>query len=256
MSEVIVPFSPGWIKRKDELKHSAEFTAIINFYMFSTPCEYTSSSGQSMRNRNWGNDIWKSQELRLYLLSKADLNTGITLAKTKKLDEMSKCISSIGLSGAFHKLRDRNRIAFYSDGKHVDILAIFYYIRCAFAHGRFEIYKSETGDRVYVLESIDRKRGTTDFFVKARLVLNESILLIWSDIIKFGKADFSDTIGTLENSIKDEILRIISDNKQLTKQQIVEKIKADTSFTQKQFKALTVNGKIRYDSKKKMWQCQ
>lgn len=255
MSEIIVPFYQGWIRLKDELKHNDEFSKIINFYVFGTPCELTSSSGQSIRDRKWEKDLWKSPELRSYLLSKAGLKNGTTYAKATKLDTMSSCATTIGLSGNFQSVRDKNRIVFYSDKKTVDILTIFYFIRCSFAHGRFEIYENNDHEYIYVLEAIKKKSGSSDCVVKARMVLKESTLLLWSNTIIGGKAAFVAEKNAMELQIQNDVLQKIANNPSTTKHQIVESLNHDDAIVYKQLNVLINHRKIQYDKSKKIWRC-
>lgn len=177
MPEIIVPFLPGWIKEKDKLEFTNGFGEILKFYVMGTPCEQTSSSGQSMQKRGWDINVWKSVDLRKYLLSIAELKDNINYCKTTKLEKFSDCVNSVGLGGNFQKVRDKNRIAFYSNEKTVDILTIFYYIRCSLAHGSFQIYY-DNNDRIYVLEAISKKRGSSIYNLRSRMVLKEYTLLL------------------------------------------------------------------------------
>lgn len=256
MPKITVPFNQGWIKSKDNVVFSKELTKIINFYVFGTPCEFTSSSGQTIRDRKWDKNTWKNPDLRTYLLSRAELLKGVTYAKATKLDEMTALATTVGLSGNFQNNRGRNRIVFYDDKKTVNILAIFYYIRCSFAHGRFQIYNNNTGENIYVLEAISKSRGKSDYIVKARMILKESTLILWANTIMGGENAFAEERKSMEKQVQNYILEAIRNAPSLTKPKIVESVAYDDTIVYKQFKVLVSNGRISYDNRKKIWQCK
>ncbi len=255
ISEIKVQFNPGWVKQKDYSNHSEAFSQIIDFYLFGTPCELTSSSGISMKNRKWGKDVWKSSELRFFLLYKANLKIGDTFVKAKRLDEMSNCVSQIALAKNFHTNRETNRVAFYSDGKRADFMSIFYYIRCAFAHGRFQIFDNSNGEKMYVLEAIGKKQSSLNYISKARFVLKEQTLISWANTVKGGKSLFMKMIEDLRDEAQNEILRTITNKTCKNKSQIFEAINLDEVFIHKQFNAMVKAKIIRYDNSNKIWKC-
>ena len=160
MAELLAPFNPGWVHSKDALCMSDSLAELLKFYVWGTPCEGVSSSGMIMRKRGWPKDVWKTTQLRTYLLSVANLRDDETYKKVKTIESMTDAATTVGLgSGTFHSSRDCNRVVFYSDGSRPDMLSIFYYIRCAFAHGRFEIYSKADSQQVYVLEAVQRKKS-------------------------------------------------------------------------------------------------
>ena len=44
MADVIDTINPGWVTNKKGIHFSDNFQRIIEFYLFSTPCDLTSSS--------------------------------------------------------------------------------------------------------------------------------------------------------------------------------------------------------------------
>lgn len=255
MAWINVPFYQGWIKSKDDLNFTENFSKIINFYVFGTPCEFTSSSGRSIRDRKWDRNTWKRPDLRTYILSMAELKRGVSYAKAITLDEMADCAVVVGLSGNFQTIRDKNRVVFYSDKRTADILSIFFYIRCSFAHGRFEIYNDNNGETIYAIEAIEKRKGITDCIVKARMILKESTLILWANTIMGGEVSFAKEKKSMEMKIQNSIMSAINKEPSLTKARIVESIGCDDAVVYKQIKVLTDNRKIVYDRSKKIWQC-
>lgn len=255
MALIKVQYYQGWIKSKDDIIYTENFTKIVNFYVFGTPCEFTSSSGKSIRDRKWDRNTWKRPDLRTYILSNAELKNGVTYAKATTLDEMTGFAIVVGLSGNFQTIRDKNRVVFYSDKRMADILSIFFYIRCSLAHGRFEIYKDNNGEPIYAIEAIEKKKGTTDCIVKARMILKESTLILWANTIMGGEVSFAKEKKSMEIQIQNRILTTIKKDPSLTKAGVVESIGCDDAVVYKQLKVLTKNGKIVYNRSKKIWQC-
>ena len=103
MAELLSPFNPGWVHSKDALCVSQPLAEILKFYVWGTPCEGVSSSGTIMRKRGWPKDVWKSAQLRTYLLSVANLRDGETYKKAKTSESMTDAATAVGLgSGKFH----------------------------------------------------------------------------------------------------------------------------------------------------------
>ena len=255
MAEITVPFSPGWVHKKDSSTFTDAFSDIVNFYLFGTPCDSVSSSGRSMSDLGWKKDIWKAHDLREFLLSEAGLQTNVTYKKATKLDKMSETITAAGLSGNFHTRRTLNRVAFYSDGSRVDILTILYYIRCALAHGRFESYNYD-GQMVYVLEAIKKKPSTNEYFVRARMILSEATLLKWKDILTKGPQPFEEQKKRFQESVQDKIVQTIRENPIRKKNDLTTFLNYEENVIYNQLKELTEKGRTVYDPSKRIWRIQ
>lgn len=251
MAEIIESYNPGWVKSKDGLKITENFSEILKFYVFGTPCELVSSSGKNMSEYGWKRDVWKRSKLREYLLNTANLgNKGYK--KVKKTDEMSNAATNVGLGGNFHKARSGNSLVYYSNGRNTDILTILYYIRCAIAHGRFQIY-SEKDDVVYAFEAVTKKRGSKEFIVKARMILSEKILIEWKNTIVDGPINFKAKLDSQVEDIRAHIKRTISENNSISKNEIISRLPYESSVTSTQIKYLTTCGAVFYDKSKKVW---
>lgn len=252
MAEVFMAFSPGWVHKKDKIVFSEPFSKIISFYLFGTPCDHVSSSGQTMSDLGWKKEVWKSPSLRAYLLSVANLQPDITYKKVPKLSDMAAALTASGLGGNFHTKRDMNRIAFYSDGSQVEILSILYYIRCAFAHGRFERYNNG-GNPVYAFEAITKKRGTDKYILRARMMLSEETLILWREILSGGSSAFEAQKAQFHESVQAQIKQAISENPIHRKKDLVAYLSYDDSVIYAQLKELTNRGEALYDASKRIW---
>ncbi len=253
MSEITVSFTPGWITRKDNMNITDNQQKVLKFYLFGTPCSETSSCGRNMQQRGWPKDVWKNHELRNYLLAAAKLQAGLTYLKADKLEEMSDKATIVKLHNKFQTSRECNRVLFYSDGKRVDMLNILYYIRCALAHGRFEIYTDQNGCLTYVLEAITKKRGFDYYTVRARMVLSETTLIDWAETIMGGSQEFNQRYASLRQRIRDEIIVVIKSNTTCKKRDISDILPYENSLVSQELKVLKSEGRVLYDNSQKRW---
>lgn len=252
MAEIKVPFKNGWIQSKDDFNVTENFSDIFKFYVLGNPCDYVTSSGIPMTRRGWKKDVWKKSDLRNYMLETAKLRNNVTFKKVTKVSEMSAAASSIGLDKSFHTKRDVNRILMYSDGRRPDILAIIYYVRCAIAHGRFERYETDEGI-VYAFEAITKKRGSSDYIVRARMVLFEKTLIEWKNIIINGSDNFEEKKCEMENTIRVEIKTLIQNNVIKKKNEISNALPYEDSEVFSQLKKLTTDKEVKYDNSERIW---
>ena len=252
MSEIIETFCPGWVCKKEELKKSRSLPEIIGFYVWETPCKDTSSRGKTMSQYGWDKNVWKDGDLRSYLLYIAGMKTDETFVKVKSLSEMSGAAARIGLGKTFYKKRDKEKILFYSNGKNVDILTILYYIRCAIAHGRFQIYTEETGS-LYAFETVTKKRGSGKYVVRAQMLLSEKTLIEWAKVISLGKASLKKKTSDMQGIIQQEILQLIRKEQIRKKEDLLDALPFEKNMVYKQVKGLAINNVISYDRSKRFW---
>lgn len=253
MSEIKASFTPGWVTCKDNMNITDNQQKVLKFYLFGTPCSETSSCGRNMQQRGWPKDVWKNHELRNYMLATAKLQAGLTYQKAYKLDAMSDKATTVKLHNNFQTCRDCNRILFYSDGKRVDMLNILYYIRCALAHGRFEIYTHKNGCSTYVLEAITKKRGSDDYLVRARMVLSETTLIDWAETIIGGNNELNTRYAGLRQRIRDEIIAVIKSNVSYKKKDISDILPYENSLVSQELNTLKSEGRVFYDNSQKRW---
>lgn len=253
MAIVKESYYPGWVKSKDDLEFSNNFNRIINFYVFGTPNSKVSSSGKNMKQRRWNKDVWTKGDLRSYLLIAAELQNDFNYKKVLTLDTFSQAASTVGLDRNWQNKRDMNRIIFHSDKESNEILNIFFYIRCAFAHGRFQIYELDSGDPVYVLESVSGKGEKEKYNVKARMILRESTLIKWADTILAGQIALERACEENRNKKMEAIKKVIAEEPIPSKSELIKRLGLSKSDGERYIRALTLNNFIAYDRSNKIW---
>lgn len=265
MSDVVEAFNPGWVNNKKGMQFSSNFQRIIEFYVFSTPCDLVSSSSHGLSGRNWGTKPWSKTRLRSYLLQVGEFEVGKNYFKVTKgskkegtKSDMNEKIASCHLNGTFHT-KSENGIVFFSSGKYAEFIDIFYYIRCALAHGRFII--SDASDPVYILEAAKKhKEGSnTRSIVTARMIIKESTLINWANIIDSGLNALQYLKQTEEQKIKEEVIDLIYSEPDLSKETIIRKLYSNHSagFSKKEirnaFDSLKKEERIVYSKKQRVW---
>jgi len=128
-----------------------------------------------------------------------------------------------------------------------------YYIRCAFAHGRFEIYSNHNGSSTYVLEAITKKRGSSDYAVRARMILDEATLIDWAETIMGGSRGFNQRYSDLMPRIQNEIKVAIESNATCKKKDIADILPYESSLVFQQLNELKAAGLVFYNNSEKRW---
>ncbi len=252
MSKEISSFYAGWIKAKDPSIWTKNFEKIILFYLFSTPCCLVSSSSTQIFYKKWDKNVWKTDKLRNVLLSVASLTPKSTYISVDKQDDMTHYLSISGLSGIFQSNRVNERICFVTSKKGAAFLDVLYYIRCALAHGRFQIY-DDNGTRIYVLESGKVNKTTGEFTVLARMVLRESTLIAWADILDAGQDKLDYYYKKVIDKLTIGIVTKIKSEKKITKKDIASSFPFSESCIYEQIQTLSKAGKIRYLQNNHTW---
>lgn len=258
MSEIITAFNAGWVHGKT-IPTDKIFNEIVGFYLWNLPVATTSSRSKGIEEYQWKKNVWKNGSLKKYLFNKAKLKDDFTYKKVTKLEQMSNAATTIGLDGNFQNSRDANRVLIYNGNHRNEMANIFYYIRCAFAHGRFCVYavhdkKDDNVSRIYALEAITRKRETTQYLVRARMILSEDTLLTWKKVIMDGPNKLAIHLEELDEEINNSILNILgNDFKELKKKDIVNSLPYSSSLINTAINNMRDTGLILYDNHKKCW---
>lgn len=163
--------SPNWIKNNDIDFSDRNFQRIIDFYLLKSPAENLSARGRTLESYNWNNTY--DLKRKIGITSKHGF---FTFAET--LAEMDEALKDSNLGKRFWENLNE-RACLYTVKNQLN--ALFYHIRNSFAHGRFDVVKSEA-DSIFVMEDVNKKN------VSARMVLKESTLLNWIDIIEHGES--------------------------------------------------------------------
>lgn len=178
----IAPIKPGWIKKEiDEKYLNKKFIQIIVFYVVNSPCAGISYSGKEFKDYGWKKDMWKKPDLKNELFSVAGLIRDDTFVVAKRIDEIKKACVKGKVKKDFHKDRSREKIVIYKANDN-EFLSICRHIRNSFAHGRFRIYDGSNEDLIYVME--DGVKHDNEFQVRSRMILKESTLIEWMNILK------------------------------------------------------------------------
>jgi len=173
-----------WWNKKKEIPYNKSFYDILEFYLFSCPCERKNGSGKdkryikiSNRSKTLREQGWTGGYLNTLIASMKHTTSGNLVyrpldARASVEAETNNVEKSLSLSDehfemiVFCKRTDMNLTS-----------SIFYYIRNAFAHGSFSVVAG-----TYYFES--QKNGK----VKARIRLREKTLLEWMKCFKVSPA--------------------------------------------------------------------
>lgn len=240
---------PNWVIKEDNFIATENFMEIIKFYVFFTPCVNVSSSSISMTKRGWPRDVWKKLKLKKHLLEVAELDPGVSFVSTTKMDEYSAATNKLWGNKNFTKKLDKNRVFIYRQNKYNEILSLFFYIRCALAHGRFRIFEDDRG-RIYAMEAIT---GSNDkYTLKARMIISEETLLKWARIIS-DKNLLERELEELAKKNEKRVLDFISNNRKVTKKKIAKHIGVSRRKLDDIMDPLVDKKIIYFDYKKGSW---
>ena len=156
-------------KREFSFKND-RFARIYRFYVIETPVSGTSCRGKNFKDRG----------INMNSLNAA-LKRESPFLKDKWLETTIKDIERICVEHDIgEKVDFSTELAIHTiSNKHCSgkTDSLFYAIRCAFAHGSFDIHTFKN-DTYYILEN--RDGGV----LKARMILKESTLLKWIEVVE------------------------------------------------------------------------
>lgn len=161
---------PTWIKNNNIELLDSNFQKIINFYLLKTPAENLSARSKSVESYGWNNTY--NLKKKIGLTSKQSC---FTFADT--LNEMEDALTDSNLRKRFWE-NYNERACLYLQKNQLN--SLFYHIRNSLAHGRFDIAKRKE-DNIYIMEDVNKK------CISARMVIKESTLLNWIEIIEQGE---------------------------------------------------------------------
>lgn len=164
--------SPNWIKNNDIDFSDRNFQRIIDFYLLKSPAENLSARGRTLESYGWNNTYDLKRKIGLISKLKPSM-----FAFADALKEMEEALKDSNLYQRFWE-NHKERVCLYIVKNQLN--SLFYHIRNSFAHGRFDIIKTKT-DNIFVMEDVNKK------YISARMVLKESTLLNWIDIIEHGE---------------------------------------------------------------------
>ena len=190
-----VPSNASWlISLPPAIYNDSNFQKIINFFVVHSFVEDTSSRGKSIdKDYHWNNPWKKPYHLRRQLIN---LSSNKSLLYSASVYDHKSNSKAETLEEALIKAdlivfpRYDKEVACIYNSKEKQILSLFTHIRNSFAHCRFNIIDNEHG-RVYCFEDgITVNKSMHLFKVSSRIVLFESTLLKWIDLIESGEKEY------------------------------------------------------------------
>ena len=180
-----VSIKNGWLSGDNYKEFKTEtYYKILDFFVVNTICEKLSCKGQNLKETAWGKDIWKKGELRKELLGSIDNQSQTNQPSVffaKNYSDLTDGINNLNIGKDFYKQREE-KILVYCKNNLTQIENIFYHLRNAFAHGRFNIYEHKK-QRYYVFEAAQVNLSKETAKLQARIILKETTLLNWIKII-------------------------------------------------------------------------
>lgn len=176
---------PKWLKIQNfkEL-FDKDLEEIITFFVFHAPCNNQSAMQKTLADYGW-NAPWRLPYKLNSQLKQASTNFNLIFS-ANNYNNMEKALIKSDLYEKFPSDLKKERICIY-DKMGNQFMSIFYHIRDAFAHGRFNIFDVDN-EQVFVMEDQFRKK------VSARMIIKKQTLLNWIYIIENGEKEFIKSI--------------------------------------------------------------
>lgn len=172
----------GKIRIKDF--EDKQFIRIITFFMFHSPVDNLSA-----RQISLGEYSWKTPWRKPYYLNKQlkqVTNNYQLLFSSATFKKMDEALTKADLISSFPSNIAKERICIY-DCKNNQFMSVFFHIRNAFAHGRFD-FRALNDEEYYILEDVQKDKDCLK--VSARMILKKRTLLNWMDIIEGGEKEY------------------------------------------------------------------
>lgn len=194
-----VPEKATWITDLPKgILNDANFQRIISFFVAHSLVDGTSSRGKTFADYHWTNPWKKPFHLRAQLIN---LSSNKTLlysaavydhnASKKSSGKEETMEESLKKAGLITFPRYDKEVACIYNSREKQILSLFAHLRNGFAHCRFNIVDNENG-RVYCMEDgTTRNMKPGQYKVSSRIVLFESTLIKWIDLIESGEKEYS-----------------------------------------------------------------
>ena len=161
--------------------NSPDFQRIFFFFTIFTPCTDLSYRGKSLETYGWKD----KKVLKDFLIKQKS----IEIQSSNTYEELEAKLQESDLKNGFPEDSISEKIYIRVDDN--ELMSIFRHLRNSFAHGRFNVIDSN-GEQYFLFEDRstrnDKKKNT--YPISARMILRESTLLKWIEIIEGGKKDF------------------------------------------------------------------
>ena len=165
---------------------SEEFSRIFRFFVVNSPIDGLSSRQISLADHGWKTPWRKPYSLRKQLNHLA--NNHALIFSAQKYDQIHAEMAKADLLEFPPKDTKKERVCIYNNQR-VQYLSVFYHIRNALAHGRFNII-----DDVLVMEDAAQRKKWMAPGMKtcsARMVLRISTLINWIELIENGEKEYT-----------------------------------------------------------------
>ena len=168
----------SWIRFESKNVYSNKnFQRILDFYLFNCPVENT-----SVRSKTFNEYGWETKHFSV--LSKKLRNASDSKIRFHRVP-VNSIYDALLSTNQLTKINfDEETVIYHDSSNSMDTL--FSAIRNAFAHGSYQL-KTYNKTRYYCFEN--RQTGNKNYFdkeIRARIVLKESTLLNWIQIIESG----------------------------------------------------------------------
>ena len=176
---------PTWLE-KIRIKdfEDKQFIRIITFFIFHSPVDNLSARQISLSEYGWNTPWRKPWYLNKQL--KQETSNYELLFSSATFKKMDDALTKADLRNSFPSNIAKERICIY-DCKKNQFMSVFYHIRNAFAHGRFDLRRLND-EEYYILEDVQKDKGALK--VSARMILKKRTLINWIDIIEGGEKEY------------------------------------------------------------------
>lgn len=181
----------------NDLEKSDNYIRIYRFFVVNSPVSGLSARGKDIAKeygwkKPWSSPYYLNKQLKELTTDKNLLYSASSYeqkkSSTKKVELMDEAIKKANI--VVFPETDFERICIYNSKKN-QIISTFSHIRNSFAHCRYNVV--DKGDeRFYCFEDVDPKEDSKGMVkVSARIVLKESSLIKWIELIESGETKYS-----------------------------------------------------------------
>lgn len=162
---------------QDEYQLSQEeYYKIYSFYVTYSMCGTQSAKKRSFTSYGWDSDSVKSTSIGEALLAVLNLNRNPAFVYIDR-DDLAAQFGALNLTDGELENVDYERAVIGKTSENNNYLRLFYRIRDGFAHGKYLLRFSSSGERMVIIQDDDR------YNVTARIVLKLSTLLKFIEVI-------------------------------------------------------------------------
>ncbi len=181
---VYVNRSEAWIQWiAPERLADEDFFRIISFFVFHSPCIELSSMCRSLEEYGWRTP-WRKPFYLNKQLKRAAQNPYL-LFSAKNYNTLESALEKAKFKDNFPSDFETEGICIY-DNMNNQFLSVFYHLRNAFAHGRFNMVDVDA-DCIFILEDMIHEKKHNRYKLSARMILRKSTLIKWIDLIEGGE---------------------------------------------------------------------